>query len=473
MGEKQLQEVFEEGFGNVRPSDKRKEQLWKEIVKMEKMRKKPHMWLKGVAAAAVFALVFLCGMTGVNAASGGKVAVAGKKAISAVKEALGIDQGKQDVVTQVASLPKKSIEVYAPDILAIDEKSVLFGSQRGLVLFGLEEDALLGTIDLQEIGCFYFNTDQKKTHVLREGNKIIIFNSESGKPYGKYYIFNMKKAALKDWAFSDSGSDEKALGEYYVKWEEAQADYVDTFDRFEDIGITSYSVHPNDVGPYSEKSICWKTASGREQISYLTVGEEYTYVLNTYIEENGTTVERTLDFSGVETEDSEDIVLPEFEYTGEDAVMAAICEYMEKRDRQMYASDGKVWIPAFIEYGRFEEGDEVVVFGNFWSFCYMLSGNVLENESGGEAPARFTLKEGKNGYKVTDVVFTGDGDQYEKGIQEFTEGYRGMYEAFFKEWDDGKERDECRMYFLKMYVESNGLDIRYYKDYGWDPVEIK
>jgi predicted ATPase len=40
-------------------------------------------------------------------------------------------------------------------------------------------------------------------------------------------------------------------------------------------------------------------------------------------------------------------------------------------------------------------------------------------------------------------------------------------------WDQiEKERDEARKQNLQSYVEMYGLGIRYYKEYGWDPVDI-
>ena len=38
--------------------------------------------------------------------------------------------------------------------------------------------------------------------------------------------------------------------------------------------------------------------------------------------------------------------------------------------------------------------------------------------------------------------------------------------------DISKLREDIRRELIRMYVENNGLEIRYYKDYGWDPVEL-
>ena len=65
---------------------------------------------------------------------------------------------------------------------------------------------------------------------------------------------------------------------------------------------------------------------------------------------------------------------------------------------------------------------------------------------------------------------TGDGSEYVKGIKEFCKGYPGMARKYFDY--EGKEREEARTALIRMYVKDNDLDIKYYKDYGWDPVPV-
>jgi hypothetical protein len=35
-----------------------------------------------------------------------------------------------------------------------------------------------------------------------------------------------------------------------------------------------------------------------------------------------------------------------------------------------------------------------------------------------------------------------------------------------------KEREKARKTYLQMYVQGSGLNIRYYKDFGWDAQEL-
>ena len=168
--------------------------------------------------------------------------------------------------------------------------------------------------------------------------------------------------------------------------------------------------------------------------------------------------------------------LPSFSYTGNDAVLATICAYMTESDEsQGYyrSSEASVYIPAPVIYDTIPEGEDLVVFCNLWSFIYYRNGNTLECESGGESPARLRLHpnaDAPGGYEITEDIRTGDGTDYAKGIEEFCSGYPGMSDKYF--YSEESPEKEIRTALLRMYVQDNDLDIKYYKDYGWDPVPV-
>ena len=89
--------------------------------------------------------------------------------------------------------------------------------------------------------------------------------------------------------------------------------------------------------------------------------------------------------------------------------------------------------------------------------------------SGGEKIACFHLKETENGYEVIEVEEAQDGSDYAESIKAFTKGYPAVY---LKLMNGNAGREDAIREYLRMYVESNQLDIQYYKEYGWDPVEI-
>ena len=66
-----------------------------------------------------------------------------------------------------------------------------------------------------------------------------------------------------------------------------------------------------------------------------------------------------------------------------------------------------------------------------------------------------------------DVV--GDGSDFEPTAKKI---FGEHYDAFMKDGEDEKVREELRAQIIANYVAANNLDIKYYKDYGWDPVAL-
>ena len=172
-------------------------------------------------------------------------------------------------------------------------------------------------------------------------------------------------------------------------------------------------------------------------------------------------------------------LLPTFSYTGDDPVLATICAYMMESDEgQGYyrSSEASAYIPAPVIYDVKQIDDDLMVFCNLWSYVYYQNGNTLECESGGESPARLRLHpdaDAPGGYQVIEDIRTGDGADYYEGIKEFCKGYPGMADKYFN-YDESTidTRESIRTILIRMYVQDNGLDIKYYKDYGWDPVPV-
>ena len=44
----------------------------------------------------------------------------------------------------------------------------------------------------------------------------------------------------------------------------------------------------------------------------------------------------------------------------------------------------------------------------------------------------------------------------------------------YMDWEENETmREEARKEYIKMYIEQNSLDVKYYKDSGWDPVKVE
>ena len=123
-------------------------------------------------------------------------------------------------------------------------------------------------------------------------------------------------------------------------------------------------------------------------------------------------------------------------------------------------------------YGKAEEGDELLVFGDFFRDTYVKRGNTLVCVSGGSYPGCYHLKRSKSGdgsYVVSSVDIAEDGEGYIDSIKKLTKGHPVIRSRFMK----ASGFDEAvRKEYIKMYVESGGAGIEYYKDYGWDPIRL-
>ena len=218
---------------------------------------------------------------------------------------------------------------------------------------------------------------------------------------------------------------------------------------------------------YSEESLVWTDQNGDKQLSCMLTLADGTYQLYTCSLKDRTDG-KTETLALHQTEDTRETQkLPAFAYTGNDKIMKTLCDYMCSQD---YGYSGEVYIPAPVVYKTVEEDDGVVVFANLWSFTYNPNGNTLDCEGGGEQPSRLKLKpDKKGGYTVQEHLEAGDGAEYQKDIEAFCNGYPVSVSKFTEE---GKNYEKIRKELVKMYVDDHGLDFKYYKDYGWDPVSL-
>ena len=291
------------------------------------------------------------------------------------------------------------------------------------------------------------------------------------------------------------------IRDLWVNYE--QNHIYDTFDSFYGSDFLNEDNEKYYDMSYSRYSLSWTDKSGRNMLSCLVVYGNTDYELYTK-KEDGTLLCEKLDLTVTANNDSDlsgdhsgqttdgqtsgdqtvgttetSSALPTFSYTGDDAVLATVCAYMlESDESQGYyrSSEASVYIPAPVIYDSVSVGEDLLVFCNLWSYCYYQNGNTLECESGGESPARLRLHpdaDAPGGYRVIEDIRTGDGADYYEGIKEFCKGYPGMADKYFN-YDESTidTRESIRTTLIRMYVQDNDLDIKYYKDYGWDPVPV-
>lgn len=299
-------------------------------------------------------------------------------------------------------------------------------------------------------------------------------------------------------------TDKKEIRAIYDLWLKYEKTHIyDTFDSFYGSDFLNEDNEKYYDMSYSRYSLSWTDKSGKNMLSCLVVYGQTDYELYTK-QADGTLACEKLDLTVTENNDSDPSgdhsgqttegqtsgdqtvgttetpdALPTFSYTGEDAVLATVCAYMMESDEgQGYyrSSEASVYIPAPVIYDSVSVDEDLIVFCNLWSYVYYQNGNTLECESGGESPARLRLHpdaDAPGGYQVIEDIRTGDGADYYEGIKEFCKGYPGMADKYFN-YDESTidTRESIRTTLIRMYVQDNDLNIKYYKDYGWDPVPV-
>lgn len=170
-----------------------------------------------------------------------------------------------------------------------------------------------------------------------------------------------------------------------------------------------------------------------------------------------------------EEEGSGETVFPgaAYGYAGDDPVELACYKYMAEEIAPQY-SEAEISIPTVeIVHVDYTPEDEVVVYGDFWVENYNVNGDVLECVSGGNHPG--VMHVSKSDYTVTAFDQVGDGSEFEPTAKEL---FGEHYDDFMAVYSDSDKRNEDRKITVSDYVNMNGLDINYYQDYGWDPVEL-
>lgn len=462
-------EVIQKYVNQFSLSESQKQQMWQNIHRRQ-VRKLRRPVKKVLSAAAIFACIVFVGGIGANAASGGKV-------VESIQKLCGIEPKSVEIIENMTP----EAEVYAPPLLECNKERAIFATSRGIVIYNRKEKEILAVIDLQEIGCNYFTADSIETKVMIDDSKIQIFNvnRDSFLPQGNCYSYELpKKREKKDEILELKPSLVKqAENTLSAQWEEKMGTrYHKTFEQIQDT-VQRWRDEKDKLVKYSEQSVEWEE-SGKKMsacLLFLETGKsKQEYKLYIWEQDTGEAFEETLEInlSKKASELNQQVnKLPKFVYTGKDEIMRVICDYIVQHETTESNKPGSVVIPAPIIYDTVKTKNGVKVFGNFWSFAYYRNGNVLENDSGGEKPACFHLKKVNGAYQVTKVDETGDGERYQKGIEEFCKGHPDIYQKYF---DEGNQKmlEQIRKKLIKQYVSDNQLDIRYYHDYGWDPVEL-
>lgn len=450
------------------PDKIRQEAIWENI---PTRAQKHHTAVRTVRAALVASLalaVILTGTVGVNAATGGAF-------FESVKKFIGLSEAQKQIANETLTLPN---EMFAPVLVSCSDEYLVFANERGLMVYDQTKEALTAALDLQKLDCNYFNADTVRTCAFVEGRTLYLFNqtlrdrSVTEDPLTHAYIYDLTLSGQEEAL--DMTEDSAYLSEIWKGWKDYTKTCVsDTFREIQDCTTLNLEdLVKYDDSVYSRECIRWTDADGTERLSFLVVTGNCDFVLYSRPADGNELTTAALSIETVPTDAEENNKLPEFRYSGDDAVLAALCDLtLQEEAGRYYASPNSVFIPAPHICHTLEDGDDLVVFWNIQIYGYYRNGNTLCCDSGAINASRARLTpDGKGGYTVTEYLKAFDGVDYGINIREYCEEY-GLSADIYQ--SDAADRENIRKELIQMYVDDNSLDIKFYKDFGWDPVSLR
>lgn len=257
---------------NLNPDDIQKEMIWKRINENHSVRKTPQKNKMRVIVASVIAASFIISLVSIL-----------------------LINSKTPVME----------EDYIPDIDYINNDNLIFSNKNGTFIYDLKINKIINTVNLQEINCNYFDNDINQTCILKEKDKLIVFNTKNdeyydfsnNKPYGYYYVYNLNSD--KELICTYKGNNKNQLNNYFKKWLKHRENYKSTddilsYDLKDDVSLlyfgynqdSGYSrLHFNEDNDeenvtikYSENSIGWNNNTIYSYIQYDKDEKEYSLV---------------------------------------------------------------------------------------------------------------------------------------------------------------------------------------------------
>lgn len=153
----------------------------------------------------------------------------------------------------------------------------------------------------------------------------------------------------------------------------------------------------------------------------------------------------------------------------EQALRDAISDYLIKEIGVQYKR-GQFCIPTLMIVSAQEtDADKARVWGDFWIWWYNQSGDTLKTVSGGNHSGVMTVVSRNGALQVTSFDQTTDGAGNDASARQI---FGSHYDVFSNMHSNQDVREAVRREQLGEYVKSRSLNVRYYKDFGWEAVRL-
>lgn len=367
---------------------------------------------------------------------------------------------------------EEQVDIMEMDLSYCSEKIAVISDSVGSVIYDRKKHEIVAAIDLEEIGCDHFNSSgdeekpgyETKIQVSKDEKNLIIYNQLQKDVEGYIYVYDLNK--IDENKFAELKPQKKInekdkLYKTIVKFNKNTKQDPTLFtEKYEDEmgdGFVNSSYYAYQ----------WKNYKGEKQESVLAVDK---HGLKLYtLSRKGSQIKA--EYEPIQWKSSQIVKiptkLPQYEYTGKDQRVRAAFEEVKKENEDQDIK-GSVVIPMMYIYKIVENEKEAKIYGNFWNESYYRYGSLLKTKSGGSYPGVMHLKKTGDSYKVVKVEYSKDGSAREESIFKMCKGHPVVALKMMRDSiSDRKVKKE-----LRTYVKQNHLDVKAYKDSGWDYVNL-
>lgn len=498
--------LLKNAFGKMKLSDDTKDAVWRRLEEADrgsadsltilkrKQRSPKRVLIQRWCLASLS--VFVIAAAVIHIQTGGSIA-------EALQKLWKTEDTSQEVVEHTVSYPFNGLD--GAELIDCNEERVIFASTMGLILYDRKEKRVVGTIDLKEIECFYFDGDSPSTRFLPEGDHLTIYNHRENKDKQEAsYHYDLSQCrflksgearALKpDKTEPVSDSLEKRWLSY-TKRSRRDTYESETFAQYDE------ELLKRETWNFSRHSISWKGTGGDRYLSVLAVTAvnnenkpsdktEYRFLLCTKNVDTGQSTEESLALRAEMPDSSKERTLPAYEYKTRDPITRALAD-CAKNDPTLFCGtyydvgisyethypEDTLILPVISIYEVKETKRYTKVYGSFSTLGLKQYGSMLCDTgllSGTTGYGCAYLKKTPHGYTVEKIVHPRDGSYIIADMTAMCDGDEALSKRLYKR-DSNKGHDIRQKEILRMikeYVTANDLDIQYYKEDLESPVKL-
>lgn len=498
------QNMWKDAFAEIDLSAEIKEKVWNRIVQVESERKsgnymknhKKKFW--GRWAVAAVALCLFLGIVFVNIYTEGKL-------VKALQRLWKVEESSQEVVEHTVSYPFDSLS--APRLIDCQKERIILASSMGLIVYDRGEKRVVGTIDLKEIDCCYFERETLLTRFLPEGDWLTIYNHRAGKKVqGTSYIYHLaecrslEEGEVKALKPAKTATVSSSLEKRWKKYDRQHCrDIYDgsVYSKYR----TLLEKKRKEGCLFSEKALYWKDKAGKRYFSCLAFRlegndsaksgkSECRFVLCSGDRDTGEQAEEKLEMKAEMSDVTREEALPAYEYQTDDPVRKALadcakenftlyngCYYGVGIYPEIRYPKGKLLMPVIDVYHVKEGKKYTKVYGVFSAIVLSRFGNMLcETDTCWlrECYACAYLKKDSAGYKVVKIAHPRDASHLMEDVKAMCDGDGKLAERLYKRYERSGQRLHKKVVrMIGEYVSDNQLDIQYYQLEGENPVKIQ